>query len=101
MRRTARQLRNELTSGLSQFQTARMATEQLLIKVIFQQFNLLADRRRRDVQFFGRRLEATTAGRRFKRAQGIQGWQAVVHTNMEIEKLTLTLNKYRLLSNIY
>ena len=95
------QLRNKLTPRLGQFQTARVAVEQLQVEVIFQQFDLLADCGRGDVQFFGRRLEATTAGRRFKRAQGIQGWQAVVHTNMEIEKLTLTLNKYRLLSNIY
>ncbi|MNT48681.1 hypothetical protein D3C72_1854760 [compost metagenome] len=58
--------------GGRQAHLAGLALEQLHAKALFQQPDLVADRRRRDVQFVRRVLEAGAPGGGFKGAQGTQ-----------------------------
>jgi hypothetical protein len=62
-----------------QFQCPGQAIEQRQVEELFQQLDLVADRRRGDRQLGRRLFEAQVACRRLEGAQGIERWQARLH----------------------
>ena len=70
------QLGQQHLPGARQFEPALQAPEQALAEIVLQALHLVADRRRRDVQFLGRHGEAQMARRSLERPQRVERRQA-------------------------
>ena len=84
--KTVAQARQQQDAGRAQLQLAVMADEEFVAQAVFQRANLMADRRRRDVELRCRVLEAEQSARRLEGAQPVQGQSRDRHNEIILDE---------------